>query len=145
MSLPELHFTRNLFPKRPLGERFPSPQGESILLGHRTQSGGVEKSVIYSSRCINVSCVAGSIPGREDPYGIRMSLSLNDTRGLGTLGKNSQGVSHRRRGALSVTAVSSIQWELPNAGQIRGFLSFLHTLKPIRNVKLPGLEMFAAL
>lgn len=56
MSLPKLCLTRALFPKRPLGKRFPSLQGENIL-AKKQKPGvvGTEKSVIYSSNYINIS------------------------------------------------------------------------------------------
>lgn len=56
MSLPKLCFPRDLFPKRPMGKRFPSLQGENILAKkQKPHVVGMEKSFIYSSNYINIS------------------------------------------------------------------------------------------
>lgn len=56
MSLPKLCFTRDLFPKRPLGKRFPSLQGETVLAKkQKPRVVGMEMSFIYSSKDINIS------------------------------------------------------------------------------------------
>lgn len=56
MSLPKLCLTRDLFPKRPLGKRFPFLQGENILARkQKPRVVGMEKSFVYSSNYVNIS------------------------------------------------------------------------------------------
>lgn len=83
MSLPELCLTRNMLPKRLLGRRLPSLQNEGILVKKQPRGGRGEEMHLF----MNALYRGDIVPGAVNPERIKPSLSLNDTRLQGTLGK----------------------------------------------------------